>query len=119
MHPVTREELLAAREAGPVQLVEALAADAYTAEHISGARNVPGRLTAEPAEAVAPDRATAVVVYCSGPYRNRSTITAAAFVRLGYADVRIYAGGKQDRAQAGLAFAGSRASAPAGVGRAA
>jgi rhodanese-related sulfurtransferase len=42
-------------------------------------------------------------------------IAAAAFARLGYADVRVYAGGKQDWAEAGLAFMGSRAIT--GVGR--
>ncbi|MEU7897967.1 rhodanese-like domain-containing protein [Nonomuraea sp. NPDC049152] len=62
-----------------------------------------------------PDRTATVVVYCSGPYCNRSKIAAAAFVRLGYADVRVYAGGKQDWAEAGLAFEGGHASA--GVGR--
>ncbi|WP_113705084.1 rhodanese-like domain-containing protein [Nonomuraea lactucae] len=76
--------MLALLQAGTVQLMEALPVDAYAAEHISGARNVPGQLTAELAEQVAPDRA-------------------------GYGDVRVYAGGKQDWAQAGMAFEGSRA----------
>ncbi|WP_049563989.1 rhodanese-like domain-containing protein [Nonomuraea sp. SBT364] len=105
---ITREDLRALLEGGGVQLVEALPADAFAAEHLPGARNVPDQLSAELAGQVAPDRAAPVVVYCSGPYCNRSKITAAAFARLGYADVRVYPGGKQDWAEAGLAFEGSR-----------
>ncbi|WP_326642507.1 rhodanese-like domain-containing protein [Nonomuraea fuscirosea] len=115
MERITREDLLALLESGGVQLVEALPADAFAAEHLPGARNVPDQVSAELAERVAPDRAAPVVVYCSGPYCNRSKIAAAAFVRLGYADVRVYAGGKEDWAQAGLAFEGSRASTISGA----
>ncbi|MFI9595434.1 rhodanese-like domain-containing protein [Nonomuraea sp. NPDC052265] len=114
-HRISRQDLLALLEAGTVQLVEALPADAFAAEHPPGVRNVPGQVSAELAAQVAPDRVAPVVVYCSGPYCNRSKIAAAAFARLGYADVRVYAGGKQDWAEAGPAFDGSRASA--GVGR--
>jgi rhodanese-related sulfurtransferase len=112
---ITREELLALLERGGVQLVEALPVDAFAAEHLPGAGNVPGQVSAELAERVAPDRAAPVVVYCSGPYCNRSKIAAAAFARIGYADVRVYAGGKQDWAEAGPAFMDSRAIT--GVGR--
>lgn len=109
MDLITREDVLALLEGGAVQLIEALPAEAFAAEHIPGARNVPDQLSAELAEKVAPDRAATVVVYCSGPYCNRSKVTAATFARLGYADVRVYAGGKQDWAEAGLALEGSRA----------
>ncbi|MEV5559924.1 rhodanese-like domain-containing protein [Nonomuraea wenchangensis] len=115
MDQISREDLLALLQARSVQLVEALPADAFAAEHLPGARNVPGQVSAELAAQIAPDRAATVVVYCSGPYCNRSKIAAAAFARLGYVDVRVYAGGKTDWAQAGLAFEGSRASA--GVGQ--
>ncbi|MET9339025.1 rhodanese-like domain-containing protein [Nonomuraea sp. NPDC003804] len=111
---INREDLLVLLEAGTVQLVEALPAAAFAAEHLPGARNVPGQVSAELAAQVAPDRGATVVVYCSGPYCNRSKIAAAAFARLGYADVRVYAGGKADWAEAGLAFDGSRASVGAG-----
>lgn len=72
---------------------------------------MPGDLTIDLATAVAPDRARTVVVNCSGPTCGRSKVTAAAFQRLGYTDVRVYPGGKLDWWQAGLAFAGSRADA--------
>ncbi|MCK2218243.1 rhodanese-like domain-containing protein [Actinomadura sp. ATCC 31491] len=77
MERITREELLALPEGGGVQLVEALPADAFAAEHLPGARNVPDQVSAELAGQVAPGRAAPVVVYCSGPYRNRSKSAAA------------------------------------------
>lgn len=121
MDRISREDLLALLQAGAVQLVEALPADVFAAEPLPGARNVPGPVSAELAEQVAPDRAAPVVVYCSGPYCNRSKIAAAGFARLGYADVRVHAGGKEDWAQAGLPFEAERAhaahAASAGAGQ--
>ncbi|WP_395108303.1 rhodanese-like domain-containing protein [Actinomadura sp. SCN-SB] len=108
MDPITRQELLALLQAGTVQLIEALPPDSYAAEHLPGARNAPGPIDAELAARLAPDRQNVVVVYCSGPYCNRSKSTAEAFARLGYHDVRVYTGGKQDWAEAGLAFEGRR-----------
>jgi rhodanese-related sulfurtransferase len=118
MERITREDLLALLESGGVQLVEALPVDAFAAEHLPGARNVPDQVSAELAGRVAPDRAAPVVVYCSGPYCNRSKIAAAAFARLGYADVRVYAGGKEDWARAGLAFEDNRATTSTSSGAA-
>ncbi|MEU4232841.1 hypothetical protein AB0F17_51850 [Nonomuraea sp. NPDC026600] len=57
MDRITREDLLVRQERGAVQLVEALPVDAFAAEHLPGARNVPGALSAELARQVAPDRA--------------------------------------------------------------
>ncbi|MFF0312156.1 rhodanese-like domain-containing protein [Streptosporangium sp. NPDC004379] len=119
MDRISREDLFALLQDGAVQLVEALPVEAFAAEHLPGARNVPGQVSAELAAQVAPDRAATVVVYCSGRYCNRSEIAAAAFARLGYADVRVYVGGKQDWAEAGLAFEGHRAGATTGAGAAA
>ncbi|MET8093479.1 rhodanese-like domain-containing protein [Micromonospora sp. NPDC005220] len=52
-----------------------------------------------------------MVTYRSGPACGRAKVAAAAFSRLGYADVRIYPGGKADWAQAGLPLDGTRAAA--------
>ena len=90
MRTVTRDELVRHLESGAATVVEALPAEAYEAEHIPGAVNVPGDLTAEMAARVAPDPDRTVVVYCSGPACARSRVTAAAFERLGYTDVRVY-----------------------------
>lgn len=108
---VTREELRVLLDAGTVSLVEALSAQAYEAEHLPGAVNVPGELTPDLAANITADRARTVVVYCSGPTCSRSKVTAAAFERLGYTDVRVYPGGKLDWWQAGLPLVGSRTGA--------
>jgi rhodanese-related sulfurtransferase len=113
MQRITRDELRTLLDAHAVILVEALSTAAYDAEHLPRAVNVPGELTADLAAQVAPDRAATVVVYCSGPACGRSTVTAAAFARLGYTDVRVYPGGKADWVAAGLPLVGSRAGAVA------
>jgi rhodanese-related sulfurtransferase len=105
---VTREELRALWEAGAATIVEALSAEAFAAEHIPGAVNVPGDLTAEVAAQLAPDRTATVVVYCSGRSCAKSKVTAAAFERLGYEDVRVYPGGTADWWEAGLPLVGTR-----------
>jgi len=104
----TRDEVHALWESGTATVVEALPVRAYEAEHIPGAVNVPGELTAELAVAIEPDPARTLVVYCSGASCARSKVTAAAFERLGYHDVRVYAGGKSDWWQAGLPLTGTR-----------
>jgi rhodanese-related sulfurtransferase len=113
MKHIIRDDLRRLLDAGTLTLVEALPAAAYQAEHIPGAVNVPADLTADLAAALAADRAGTVVVYCSGPACGRSGTTAAAFQRLGYTDVRVYAGGKSDWLEAGLPFDGSRTNAAA------
>lgn len=100
--PTTRDELVALLEAGTAVLVEALPAAHFAAEHLPGAQNVPGELSANDAARIAPDTRQTVVVYCSGPGCGRSTTTANAFAALGYSDVRVYAGGKADWFAAGL-----------------
>ncbi|MEV4178478.1 rhodanese-like domain-containing protein [Nonomuraea sp. NPDC049709] len=85
---------------------------ARAAEHPPGARNVLQQVSVEPAGQLAPDQAAPVVIYCSGPYCNRSKTAATAFTRLRYAHVRVYVGGKEKRTQAGLAFESGRAPAP-------
>ena len=96
-------------DAGAVTVVEALPEPHYDAEHLPGAVNLPGELTADLAEQLALDRTRTVVTYCSGPTGGRSKVAAAAFTALGYPDVRVYAGGKADWAGAGLPFEGARA----------
>jgi rhodanese-related sulfurtransferase len=113
MNRITGDELRTLLGAGSVTPVEALSTAAYDAEHLPGAVNRPGDLIADLAAALASDRARTVVVYCSGPACGRSKVTAAAFERLGYTDVRVYPGGKADWVDAGLAFDGSRAGAAA------
>lgn len=114
MDTIGRDDLRALLDTGQVTLIEALPAAHYDAGHLPGAGNVPGELTADLAARLAPDRSATVVVYCCGPGCSRSRVTAAAFVRLGYTDVRVYPGGKGDWAAAGLVLHGAHAdTAPA------
>jgi 3-mercaptopyruvate sulfurtransferase SseA len=79
MNQITRDDLRALLDAGSVTLVEALPADP----------------------------AGTVVVYCADPACSRSTVTAAAFERFGYTDVRVYPGGKADWLASGLPLEGT------------
>jgi rhodanese-related sulfurtransferase len=92
-----------------VLLVEALPEQHYAAEHLPTAVNVPGQLTAALAASIAPDVSVPVVVYCSGPACGRSKVVAEAFVALGYTDIAVFPGGKEQWAAAGLPFDGARA----------
>ncbi len=99
---IDRAELVSALATDSLTLVEALPEAHFRSEHLPGAVNLPGELTAELAATIAPDRSRTVVVYCSGPACGRSRVAAAAFTRLGYRDVRVYAGGKAEWFGAGL-----------------
>jgi rhodanese-related sulfurtransferase len=109
VHSISRDDLRALLAADAVTLIEALPEPHYRAEHLPGAVNLPGDLTADLAAQLAPDRTRTVVTYCSGPSCGRSKAAAAAFTRLGYPDVRVYTGGKADWADAGQPFEGTRA----------
>jgi rhodanese-related sulfurtransferase len=108
MRSVTRNELAGLIESGTATIVEALPAPAYRAEHLPGAVNVPGELSADLAAQIAPDPSRTVIVDCSGPSCTKSKATAARFERLGYRDVRVYPGGKADWWQGGLPMHGER-----------
>lgn len=108
MQRISHDELRALLDADAVTLVEAPPEPHYRAEHLPGAVNLPGDLTAELAARLVPDPARTVGAYCAGPSCGRSKV-AAAFSRLGYRDVRVYEGGKADWAAAGLSFEGARA----------
>ncbi|MEV4714694.1 rhodanese-like domain-containing protein [Micromonospora sp. NPDC049374] len=109
MDPISRDDLQAPLAAGAVTLVEALPESHFDAEHLPGAVNLPGELTADLAATLAPDRTRKMVTYCPGPSCGRSEVAAAAFSRLGYPDVRVYTDGKADWAGAGLPFERTRA----------
>jgi rhodanese-related sulfurtransferase len=99
---IDRDQLRSLFDTESMQLMKALPA-AFAAEHLLG------ELTPELTTELVPNLSRTVVVYGSKPFCNRSNIAATAFSRLGYTDVRVYAGGKQDWCEAGLALAGIRA----------
>ncbi|MDI6102732.1 rhodanese-like domain-containing protein [Actinoplanes sp. NEAU-A12] len=106
---IDRDDLGALLDAGAVTLVEASPVPHHDAEHLPGAANLPGELSADRAARLAPERAGTVVTCCAGPSCGRSTVAAAGFIRLGCADVRLHNGGKTDWSEAGLLSAGARA----------
>ena len=89
--------------ATPPAIVEALPDKYYRDWHLPGALHLPHTEVRELAAAVLPDKSRPVVVYCASATCNNSHIAAGILGQLGYADVSVYAGGKQDWAEAGLA----------------
>ena len=99
---ITREELQAAIQDGDVIVVEALGPQYYRDAHLPGAINIPHTEVARLAPQLLPDKAAAIVTYCSNTACRNSEIVAAQLRALGYLDVRKYAEGKEDWREAGL-----------------
>jgi rhodanese-related sulfurtransferase len=106
--PVTRAQV---RQAATdrVTIVEALPAPNFEDGHLPGARNLPHDSSDATIAAVVPDRNRTVVVYCANRACANSGILGRRLEQLGYSDVRVYEGGKEDWLEAGLAL---EASAP-------
>lgn len=100
---IDREELRAklARTEKPV-LVEALPEKYYRDWHLPGARHLPHDQVDALAAKVLPDKAAEVVVYCASRNCQNSHIAAGLLARLGYENVAVYPGGKQDWSEAGF-----------------
>jgi rhodanese-related sulfurtransferase len=104
---IERDELRARLErAEPLVLLEALPERYYRKAHLPGARLMPHDRVAELAPTLLPSRAAAVVVYCASDTCRNSDQAAAELRRLGYANVRVYRGGKADWQAAGLPVEG-------------
>jgi rhodanese-related sulfurtransferase len=97
-------ELLAARgtNGGSLQLLEALPRPYFEQGHLPGAINFPHDRTRELAPRLLSDRDAEIVVYCASPTCRNSHIAAGVLRTLGYRNVRVYGGGKQDWQEAGL-----------------
>ncbi len=79
----------------PPVLVEALGAAYFADAHLPGAINIPPGQVDRLAALLLPDRDARIVVYCSGR-SGSSRIVARELEELGYSDVRIFEGGKED-----------------------
>lgn len=90
------------RGAMPPTLVEALPERYFLDAHLPGALNLPHDAVDALAPALLPDRQADIVVYCASAQCRNSDIAAERLQRLGYAKVRVYSGGKQDWADAGM-----------------
>jgi rhodanese-related sulfurtransferase len=95
---VSADELLHKIEDGDLfVLIDALAPMVYAHSHLPGAINLPpSSVNPERLAKRIPDRATEIIVYCSSPECDDSVQTAQRLQALGYANVRHYAGGKNE-----------------------
>jgi len=102
-HQIDRDTLARklAGAARPV-LVEALPEKYFRDWHLPGARHLPHDEVARLAPAVLPDRAAEIVVYCASRSCQNSHLAAAKLAQMGYENVAVYAGGKQEWSEAGL-----------------
>lgn len=83
-------------------LVEALPRKYFQDWHLPTARHLPHDQVQSLAPQVAPDKSVPVVVYCASATCQNSHQAANALERLGYRDVQVYSGGKQDWLDAGM-----------------
>ena len=102
---ITREQLQQrlASATHPI-LVEALPEKYYRDGHLPGALHLPHTQVAELAAGLLPDRDAEIVTYCASATCQNSHIAARVLEQRGYTNVSVYAGGKQDWTEAGLAL---------------
>jgi rhodanese-related sulfurtransferase len=100
---ISRQDLLA-RLLGnaPPVVVETLPEGYYAKGHIPRALHLPHDRVRALAADLLPDRNAAIVTYCASATCQNSHIAADTLRAMGYADVRVYAEGKQDWSEAGL-----------------
>jgi len=102
---ITREELHRTLLSDtPPTLVEALPEKYYADKHLPGALNLPHDRVDALAPTLLPDRNASIVVYCASRQCQNSHIAAQRLTVLGYTDVSVYPGGKQEWDEAGLPF---------------
>jgi rhodanese-related sulfurtransferase len=99
---ISRDELKSAVDADAVTVVETLRAEHFADGHIPGAIHIHFEAIADEAPALLPDRDAAIVTYCSNTACRNSDIAANKLLSMGYTNVRKYAEGKDDWAEAGL-----------------
>jgi rhodanese-related sulfurtransferase len=99
---ISREELRQAIEAGTVTVIDALGGDYYAQQHLPGAIALVEADVERLAPGLLPDKAAAIVTYCSNEACPNSQQVANRLARLGYTNVRKYREGIQDWVQAGL-----------------
>lgn len=103
MMQIDREELKRwMDERHDFALIEALPERYYADAHLPGALRLNHDEVDTRAAQLLPDRQRPVVVYCASAQCRNSHQAAQALLSLGYRDVRVYAGGKQDWTDAGL-----------------
>jgi rhodanese-related sulfurtransferase len=99
---IDRDQLLAEITAGTVTVVDALGGEYYARQHLPGAVPLIEADVATRAAELLPDRAAAIVTYCSNPSCPNSQRVADRLRALGYTHVRKYREGIEDWVAAGL-----------------
>jgi rhodanese-related sulfurtransferase len=99
---ISRDELEAAIDAGTVTVVDALGGEYYAKQHLPGAIALVREDVDAQAATLLPDRAAAIVTYCSNPSCPNSGQVAERLAQLGYTNVRKYREGIEDWVGAGL-----------------
>jgi len=82
--------------ANPPVLAEALPEKYFRDWHLPGARNLAHDEVERLAASVLPDKSAEIVVYCASRSCQNSHIAAHRLAQLGYENVAVYSGGKQD-----------------------
>ena len=98
---ISRGEVEAGLDAGIHTLVDALPEPYYARQHLPGALNLVADDVEDRAAELLPDKDAAIVTYCSNPACANSGQVATKLKQLGYTNVRKYADGIQDWADAG------------------
>lgn len=107
MNSMTREALQRQIQSGQkFYLVETLAESCYRHTHLPGAMQLSPFGVREGAAAVLPDKDALIVLYCSDVTCLASGSVAQELEALGYRDVWVYEGGKQEWIEAGLPVEG-------------
>ena len=83
-------------------LVEALPEKYWRDWHLPGARHLPQDEVERLAATVLPDKSAEIVVYCASRSCQNSHVAAHRLAQLGYENVAVYPGGKQDWMEAGF-----------------
>jgi rhodanese-related sulfurtransferase len=106
---ITRSDLARRlADGGPLVLLEALPEGYFLEGHLPTARNMPHDRVCQLAPTLLPRKDVAIVVYCASRTCRNSEVAARALADLGYEDVRVFPGGKQEWKEAGLSLEVSR-----------
>ena len=101
---LTRHQLQDRLHANPtLVLLEALPEKYFNEWHLPNARHFPHDQARALAASVVPDKSAEIVVYCASKTCQNSHIAAKTLASLGYQNVAVYPGGKEDWREPALA----------------
>lgn len=101
---LTRRQLQERLAANPtLVLLEALPEKYFNEWHLPNARHFPHEQARSLAASVVPDKSAEIVVYCASRTCQNSHIAAMTLASLGYGNVAVYPGGKEEWREPALA----------------